>query len=776
MKQFLWTLAACFPLSLTWNLTVGLNVCFAQAQSYDLQISHGDARDTLLEMLKEPSIPAEKIAQMVRSYRSTPVPGIPTIQDGPYVGFILQNQIADDSHDPTCKVDATHDCKSSWETIRDGQEKSFYDEYVNQLTPSGLYDLLMKAIANNVLPAGSLKKTGDQIGSCLAEKIEKGAGEKSCPALDDSSSLGSRPSVLKLAWMKYTCFMPFVTSPCNARHTVYAYAKPMLLENLKPVEDHHKPVMCNTPLTMESHQCKNILDEYFPQIFPPLLRTLLLSGVNGIRATIAQFASGKFGAEPDLAFWSGSPLIDLQDPKNYSSDPAKVAYSTNLGEFAQGLAADMRASSALVKSNPELAAPLFYAAANRLLVLMGGIEATWDPAGKRFAPAPGNQFDPEKPLAAPVFQKDTFGGFGVVNSSSGPVVKTWDISNYDPTSSPLELLPSQFYLGAESVPSLIPDKDPIETMEDLGQTMSALMDFLELSESTAPLASHFVDVDAPGGSDKLTDDKDPALFPSQGRVLAIGMIVAMVRNMIAPNGHVVVPDSSSTQTLPEDEHSGLLGFRYYDQIGLKGRVEGKVPTTALASVFGAAARFSRLAGNNDPDVPKALLDLKTDIDKAVELSMLSMVARSQQIDGSFVHFMGDPSTSPKELDTQIQAMTALETVYDQSHSPAQRLSIRQAWSALDQFWASGDDTPTGVLGGGGGNQDSVSPILLWRTVNLWNLTMSTAIYTDLMNPALDATFGKNGWDKWQARFEALRAKLIAQLDSSLGPEPIVPGN
>ena len=415
----------------------------------------------------------------------------------------------------------------------------------------------------------------------------------------------------------------------------------------------------------------------------------------------------------------------------------------------------MRAAYELEKNHPDVAAAMFFAAANRLLILMGGTGLTWDSTQNQFATAPGDTLDPAHPDAAPKLVTDTFGGMGMVQSKTGPAVTPWEnaiINGYSPSDktspSPLQLFPSSFTLGANDVPVLPDPTKAVESMDDLGVTMSALIDFLNLSKSSGNLGPHFIDADKdPDVSTKIIDPTQPALFPSQGRQLAIGLIAAIVQNMISANGHVQLA-SSTAPNPPTDDHSGVLGIRYFDQINLQTRLDGKVSTAAIASVFGAAARFSTLVGSGDPDVPPELVQFKSTIDQAVAITVLSILGRSQQTDGGFVDQFGDPANSPRKLDTQLTVISTLMAVYDQTRVAADRLTLRQAWEALDRFWPKDPEgVPNPVISADGKPDPTIadlSPVLAWKAIQFWNQTKSSALYADLMNPSLDQRLGK----KW----------------------------
>jgi hypothetical protein len=710
--------------------------CVASAtasQQYDLQISQDEARGVLNELLKDSPQSEDKILQLLNSYRAKSVNGTPSIEDAPFVGYILKNQIVD-----------------GWSDLYKAQYDKNFDLYVTHPTDVRLFDMLMGAVAANQLPntevkvdgkSINVKSEGDQIGACLAKRVEEVDADK-CDdptVTDNSDDNPEAPGILTLAWEKYTCFIPFITSSCKARKSIYTKVKPILADIKKA----------------------NVMAEFFPQIFPPLIRSEIVDGATEKRKDIAPFVSGKFGATADQDFWNKAPLIDIQDTQN------RV---TGLREFAEGLSADLRSASVLSQSkDPEatrMAAALFYAAANRLLILMGGVEAKW--GGDQFVSAPLLSKDPG---AAPQFQTSTFGGLGVINSGTkaAPEYKMvpWDIVHYDPTASknpsPLQLFPSRFILGADGVPSAIPGEAPYETIGDLGVLLGALTDFLELTAAQEVLAPHFAV--AATSFDKIVDPANPALFPREGRQLAVGLIAAIVKNVISPNGHMVIPGSSAPSD-SVDQHSGILGFRYYDVIGLNGRVDSKTPTSSIAGFFDAVQRFGKIAASGDQDIPKELVDYTATINSALELSILGMNARAQQKDGGFSDSFSESSDAARNLDDQIAAIQLMTDTYNQTREPAMGLILETSWKFLDQFWASGSAIPQPSVGGlkGEAQAQQISSLTLWRALTLWNKTVQTPVYFDLNK-------GVN-WAVWGERFEELQKQLMGQLDTEQGPQPI----
>jgi hypothetical protein len=228
---------------------------------------------------------------------------------------------------------------------------------------------------------------------------------------------------------------------------------------------------------------------------------------------------------------------------------------------------------------------------------------------------------------------------------------------------------------------------------------------------------------------------------------------------------MVIPGSSAPSD-SVDQHSGILGFRYYDVIGLNGRVDSKTPTSSIAGFFDAVQRFGKIAASGDQDIPKELVDYTATINSALELSILGMNARAQQKDGGFSDSFSESSDAARNLDDQIAAIQLMTDTYNQTREPAMGLILETSWKFLDQFWASGSAIPQPSVGGlkGEAQAQQISSLTLWRALTLWNKTVQTPVYFDLNK-------GVN-WAVWGERFEELQKQLMGQLDTEQGPQPI----
>jgi hypothetical protein len=659
---------------------------------------------------------------------------VPTIENAPFVNFIVQNQLL-----------------PQYGKAYDESYNDAYRSNVSDINLEGIYDLFLQQIIAGTL-TGDMAKVGKLVGSCLAKKIEEGKSP-SCQ-LDNSDALGD-PSLnlgmnlrtaLRLGWLKATCWTSLIP-PCEARKEVFQVAKKELI------------IARDTGL----------LEIAFKSAYPSVFRKTFLDTLNEQRSRIASLVTSKFGGVEQSEFWNQAPLFEANDLSSRK---------TSMHEIAAGLRVDIRGASLLARSNDAslkgLSAALFYASANRLLSLMGGTQAKWD--GKSFVSVPsdqpGGRYDPKNPKAAPRFETERFGGMTAMKGADGTLVtSSLDLTGYDPTRisapSALQIFPTQFMIGENGVPSLASSEDAVETLGDLADLMNSLVDFLALSGPNSVLAPHFADE---GALERIVDPKDPALFPRQGRALAAGLIAAELKNLLAPQGHVELPKTSAQPSAPSDvdpAHTGFLGVKFYDRIGLGGRLDGQVPTDSLARLFFAAGRLSALMAAKDPDIPAELMALQSEVDMAIQVGLLTIANNAQGKDGGFSEVLGqNGEPSGRSLHNCVDALRAMSLGYQASRSAALRQAIHAGWSFMDRYFvnfgtASGQSTVPSAIEG---TQAQASNETMWALMNLWNETLGSPIYADLMNPELDTDWANShGWVQWQARFDLLHKELERRL-------------
>jgi hypothetical protein len=296
--------------------------------------------------------------------------------------------------------------------------------------------------------------------------------------------------------------------------------------------------------------------------------------------------------------------------------------------------------------------------------------------------------------------------------------------------------------------------------------MNSLIDFMTLSEPGAALSSHFAEASS---ITDIVDPTKPALFPSEGRQLAAGLIAAIFQNILVDQGHLQQPPASGvSQGAVDPDHDGVFGLKFYDQVGVHGRLPGKVSIESLSTLFTAAIRFNNLINRKDPAIPAALVALQSEVDLAINLGLLSIISNGQSSDGGFVTNLGEaslPNPTGRTLAVCVHALRALTAGYAASPSGAVRQAIHAGWTYMDRFWAvtSANGFPLATepqAGASPPSQAAAEAQTLWAVMNLWAESKNSAIYADLMNPSLDPDWqSTQGWDKWASRFGALQKAL-----------------
>jgi hypothetical protein len=700
--------------------------------SFALTVSRSQARETLLGILDEarasasaPSAEATvELVKLLRSYRSASAPAVLSIGDAPFVPFVISSELPTIWGTPAVPATAT----SPVVPAQPGLYQSMHDQKLAELLAAipldSLLDGFMKMVVDGTA-TGDLAKTAKEIGPKLARKIIAGGKDASCK-LDLSDAIPKKPSLLAQAWVKLTAGWSF-PSACHARQVIFASAKAQLIGARKD------------PTVIASAKAS------FEEQFPSQFRVGFLQQMAGYKTSFPHIVAQKFQGADD-SFWGvNTPLIETED-----EHPELVT----LADFNSGLRADIEASAALSASaDPALrglAAPLFYAAANRLLVLMGGNQAAWDSKAGAFVPTSG--FDPKHPDAAPVLKTVPFGGWSVASSAAGPVMTSWDWANYDPTltvnPSPMQLFPPEVQLGLNGVATLPAGAVPYETLSDVADTISSLVSFLELTRAGAVFAPHFGDASQIA---QILDPTSPILFPRAGRMVAIGTLGGVLKNLVAPAGHVEQVDPGTHDT---------LGLLFHDQVTLTGRDDGGASIRGIAKVLIAASEL-RPALGGDADVPPELAQYLPVVDQALQVGAVMLSSnKGQAPDGGFYERYGVPMTTGRSLETAVTGMRALTLAYDQSGGTLLlRLSVKMGWLFLDSLWASGD-LPQLIEGAG---RQPIDPSVAWDLLRLWRESQKT-VRGDLA-AELD-------WAKWDSRFTLLRQKLQSQLGTAQGPSPL----
>jgi hypothetical protein len=338
----------------------------------------------------------------------------------------------------------------------------------------------------------------------------------------------------------------------------------------------------------------------------------------------------------------------------------------------------------------------------------------------------------------------------------------WDVANYSSASGgPLHVYPSIFSLGADEIPRIDPAAIPgpsgvYENLHDLGTLLEALTYFLKVSGPKGELSEYFVPEDQ--FASQLGDRNTKALFPREGRALVYGLAATVLQNLAAPKvGHL---------------EEGSAGLKYHDVVSLDPRdprYSQPATTLGVAKILLAARNFRQLVDPQhlDPDFPKSLLQYLPQVDNALLFGHIQLAAQNPCTDGGFGIVVeggcqGNAAGGGRTLQDTVEALRAVTNIYNDVEQEVVLIKVKQAWQFLDQFWPHNSALPIEVLGLA---PQPVQPSRMWEVLALWDDTQLKVTHK-LANEV--------PWATWKARFDALKARMLAQLQTTTGPEPLVP--
>ncbi|MGZ3689543.1 MAG: hypothetical protein ACXVBW_14670, partial [Bdellovibrionota bacterium] len=405
--------------------------------------SIAEARRTLNHLLEQSDADPRDLIALLRSYRGRSTAPALTIASGPYFGFILSSQINELyplAYDAEWNKDVAHPDT----------------EVVAQVSPVTIFDALMDLCLDGKAPPQFAPRC-KQIGRPLMERIREAKEDQLCQ-LDASNQTDPKASgfgaKIKLLFMKIATWVGSEwPSSCDARKAVYAYAKHDILEARRTD--------------------RNVRDEIlkeFPNLFPERFREGFLEQMAELRKALPALITAKFSdskTKPD-PLWS-APLVELEDERDHV---------TSVREVAEGLKADFGMAALLAHSKDmaerALAAPLFYAASNRLILVLGGLEARWNRGFERFDVL--DRYDPAHYKAAPKFVTELFGGIGAELDHAGAAIfSPWDFSSYPFGGGKFRVFPSRFTLDLRhslgGVPHPLAGEIPSESFADLAELL-----------------------------------------------------------------------------------------------------------------------------------------------------------------------------------------------------------------------------------------------------------------------------------------------------------------
>ncbi len=615
-----------FSQALLLTVIIGSGVSFFSPGVH--AASRDDARTVLVTMAETGSHSAtvEEVRKLVELYRMDRGSALLPLAEAPYPRFLINSQIAE---------------------IYPALYKTAFQDFLDHIPLDLLFDGVLGMVATDKVPP-EMKKDLSKIGARMAKRALEGKSEK-CEI--DLSDKIDEPSTLSLIALKIDFLS--VISACIYRTRLFNAMKPKLIEAAK------------TPET------KKVVAEQAKDLFPVEFRKGFLSKINTTIAGFPTLINKKMGA-CEKADKKESPLFGFSNPFSTLSKTTDDCASLHpiwgengsvielesdtvvrggrrelsLKGFSQGLLADLYAARILIESpvarDRSLAAGLFYAVVNRWLYLTGGITADWDSKRKEMPVAVmGEKMNPPK------FKEVPFGGWGAEADGFGVAMSAWDWGGYNPTAeqnpTPFRLFPTRFEIDSNGVGSISDLADAVQTNDDLSYMLLAVSEFLKATQPGTPFAKYF------GGKDQvgdLLDDKKPMLFPSEGRMVAVGVLAAVAQNLLHPvYGHV--------------KNKEDISILFRDRASFGTMVDTDVDTRGAASLLVAASKLRRVL-KNDPilnDEPK-LNSVMGDVAKLVQVGALAIGRDSQGYDGSIRAKMrsSDPAVT---LASQIAAIRVL---------------------------------------------------------------------------------------------------------------------
>jgi hypothetical protein len=590
-----------------------------------------------------------------------------------------------------------------------------------------IFDGLLDGYISGTLPPDLASQAG-AIGKCLAKRAVAARSE-SCPL--DPSDATRKVSSVKLAWLKLECGMLNFTKGCKVRQALYDATKADLIEARKS-----NPAL------------RAMIEAEFEKQFPVQFRESFLATMNEKRGAIGTLISSKFDRASVDAFWGSDAR--LVEPEERTSD------AVTLRSFARGLENEIT-TAALLQKDPDptrrgVAASLFYAAANRLLALSGGTKVVWLSEYKSFQPDPAVPFDPALPARAPVLSQVSFGGWGVGMLAGKPGFSAWDWAGYDPLAedgveSRIRLFPDRWRLGAHGQGTFVGDpQDMTENLGDIADLLSALDVFLNETHPERGAFARFFGPESQAAD--LLEPGKPLIFPLEGRTLAVGVIAAALKNVIAPKyGHLIVKEQGSPDF--------GLGIELVEKTDL---VHGRRPDLPTSS--SAVARVLLAAGalretlRDDPDVPAELRDLLPRLDEIQQIGSIYLGAKAQLSDGGFTRSLGTNSIGDRVAVDTLESLQALSAAWNKSELLLILVRIHQGWLHLENRWSEIEPL---VVAGVPLRELKDRGILtseLWEWLRLWRITQPKI--RSKLGPGFSPSIP---WDQWEIRMQALEQNL-----------------
>jgi hypothetical protein len=765
---------------------------FAKSQAQDsVAISRAELRDLTLAMLSDSANSQQNAAvieRLIRQYRTDANPSSPLnplIQDGPLPAFAAADLLP-----------------GIWDGIYQSSFKSLYDSVGPHQPMEPIFDDAMTLVLSGQKIPGL-----ESIGPCIAGAVERGKDDKTCKLNLDETSFDP-PSKIDEIWAAINCGV-HLESACRIRKTIFDAAKQQLIKYRDmPVKDDLK-----TPSTDPND--KTLLQRVVIQYFPKIMSQGILKIGNQLQTQVPQILTDKFQGKLDPLWSTG----DTMETDEFGSP------TISMSGFARGLSADILAAGLFSQSkDPEqlgMAAALLYAAGNRLAYLMGGPAADFANGSFVLAPKQVSGLTCSGNGQPPLFASHPFGGVGeVMGPDKQAKFADWDFSGYTASAAPTptpqpSCVPSYEPFPAPTPASVYPPAFQIfptafsleggtpkqvamplqeQRLDDMAELASSMVNFLEMTAPSGPLGRYFGEINDPSQLTSATDSSgklQPVMLPVEGRTLAVGVLASVLKNLVDLNyghaytdsGHTDASGKPDPQPSPGADRGGV-GIAFYESVTLNGRTSEMAHVSSIAKMLEAAMGLHDvIVGPNpspqtsptpDPALPAAVVSAQSEVDSAIQMTALTMVAKQcQAMDGGFYEYVNHPELSPRSLMTNVEAIRALTSVYDRTYLSssghgeiALLQSLVSAWQFMDAFWVQNASVPKMYEGADTAHRQFAFSEL-WNVVRLWDQVQASHAFDDINRLQPDWETQKT-WSKWQDRFEQLRRVLNSRMNGASG--------
>lgn len=640
------------------------------------------------------------IAQLVESYRWKAT-GVGRILDAPLLPLLVGTKL-----------------KEIWTTQYDPEyDRNLREQLANFSTHEGVFDYLIDAYLDGTLPE-SLAGDFKDLSPCLAKKIKKG---KSDTCTLDSSDEIEDVSVVTVGLHRGVCGTIFDGySNCDTRTIVFDYAKPKLIA------------------ARDDGTIDRTVREAFDERFPAEFGKGFFKTLNMQLGIFPDVITGKFRGSAKADLWK-APIVEILEPIAQGGELIQYRFR----EFSLGLMADVLAASALAESQDEklrgVASILLYAAANRVLMMTGG---------KHFAFEDGKFAEPSASNGTrdrlPDMTDSLYGGWGVEASGS---YADWDWGTYRPLdekgASPFRWIPAQWAVHEKSGKPAGEKGDKADldqSLEDMALLVEAALEFLRTVSAEGVFEERFFPQGVEPTLEVLVDPRRPEIFPSDGKRLLVGLLGALLQNLIHPQyGHV-------------ERNKNMISF--YEWIGRSGPLRGKPSRTkVIAHALRTAAELRDALRDERVELDPQIYKYENDINLALNFGTFNFLAPKgiEAEDGGVREIIDQAQTSGRRFEDAVMMLDTLSTVYAREPRVVYLLHIQSVLHYLDKLWGDSAVPPAFE-----GMDVEASTEALIQMIGVWRA------YSPILRVSRLSQDPQILWEKWDLRMEVLEDAVYSR--------------